>query len=777
MHTGITSPRANVYAPTKVGGGEYGYFPGIIDEVRIYDRALTDDEVDDHFNGLTNNVRYSDLTVDEDRTYTYRVIAYKTATCEGGWDSPSYSNTVAATTMLADPSGLNAAAIDTTRIDLSWTNNTVSETGFTIERCEGAGCDFSTVSTLTASAGVSSYADTGVCESRTYKYRLKAIKDDAPPLWQTGWTNPSAQASTPGITAPALTSVTPMSESQIDITWGDNTSDETGFKIERCDGALGSCPLDTDFTVVKTMDTIYGEALVFPMDEASWNGVSYDVMDSSGNSNNGRAYFGANTVAGGRFGRAGSFDGTSYIYVPHNSSINPTNSITVAAWARSNTSTWNNYTMFVSKRNAFVLGPQSGTKLMYFYVYVNNGWRIASFTPTFDITLWHHYAGTYDGTNVKLYIDGAPVASTTYAGNINTDTGPLYIGKDDGYSRQFNGLLDEVAIFNRALSDTEVLALSSSAVNPSNYSDTGLSPATPYTYRVKAYKNATCGGGWEAASNRLDGTTDSLPAPGGLTATPINTTHVDLSWTNGTTSETGFVIERCEGISCDFTTVDTYAATAGANSYADVEACQNKTYRYRVKAVKEDAPPLWETGWSNPVAQASTPAAAAPGWFTVEAATESRLDLQWSDNTSAETGFKIERCAGVGCSNFTLLKTMDTIYGNTMMLHMDEVLWDGTPDEAADSSGSNNNGTATNGAVTIAGGKFGMTGSFDGIDDYINVPHNSTINPADAITVALWAKSNTANWNSSNMLASKRNAYMLAPVSGSNQIRFYILHQ
>jgi len=774
VRTGLTSPRTNVYAPTSAGGGSYGYFAGIIDEVRIYDRPLTADEVYDQFNGLTSNVRFSDTTVAESLTYTYRVRGYKTATCEGGWDSPENSNTASAVTTLNDPSGLTATAVNTTQINLSWTNSTVSETGFTIERCEGAACDFTTKSTYTAAAGVSSYSDTEVCQSRTYKYQLKAVKDDAEPLWETGWTDPAAQATTSTAAAAVLDPVTPVSESRIDLAWTDNSSDETGFKIQRCAGDTDSCPQDTDFSTVGTVDTVYGDAMVLHMDEASWNGVSYDVIDSSSNTNNGRAYNGANTVASGKFGRAGSFDGVNdYIYIPHHSSINPANAITVALWAKSNTTTWNNYYFLASKRDAFMLGPQSGSKMMYFYVYVNNGWRYASFTPSIDITQWHHYAGTYDGTTIKLYIDGSPVASTTYAGTINNDTGYLAIGLDDGQARYFNGFIDEVAIFNRALGDSEISALTGTTVNPRTYSDTGLSPGTTYTYRVNAYKTATCDGGWELNGNKVEGVTDTLPAPSDLTATAVNTTQVNLSWTNGTTSETGFVIERCEGAGCDFTIKETFTAAAGAQAYSDIMACQNKTYSYRVKAVKEDAPPLWETGWSDPTAQASTPPAAAPGGFKVAPATETTLDLTWTDNTAAETGFKIERCVGAGCTDFTPFKTLVTMYPSAI-LHMDEASWNGTADEVADSTGNGNDGTATNGVTTVAGGKFGRAGNFDAVDDYINVPHDSSINPSGAISVALWAKSNNATWNTNNALASKRDAYMLAPVNATKQVRFYI---
>ena len=50
VHTGLTSPKMNVFAPTKIGGGSYGFFNGLIDEVRIINRPLTDEEISSSFN-------------------------------------------------------------------------------------------------------------------------------------------------------------------------------------------------------------------------------------------------------------------------------------------------------------------------------------------------------------------------------------------------------------------------------------------------------------------------------------------------------------------------------------------------------------------------------------------------------------------------------------------------------------------------------------------------------------------------------------------------------
>jgi len=68
----------------------------------------------------------------------------------------------------------------------------------------------------------------------------------------------------------------------------------------------------------------------------------------------------------------------------------------------------------------------------------------------------------------------------------------------------------------------------------------------------------------------------------------------------------------------------------------------------------------WSRGYSNE-AEATTTSPVAPSDLLAIATTDTQFDLTWTDNTDAETGFKIERCSGSGCSNFTQI---DTVAGN-----------------------------------------------------------------------------------------------------------------
>ena len=66
---------------------------------------------------------------------------------------------------------------------------------------------------------------------------------------------------------------------------------------------------------------------------------------------------------------------------------------------------------------------------------------------------WTHIAGTYDGANLRLYVNGVLVKTQARTGTIFSSPNPLYIG---GKGSQFSGLIDEVRVYNRALSAAEI---------------------------------------------------------------------------------------------------------------------------------------------------------------------------------------------------------------------------------------------------------------------------------------------------------------------------------
>ncbi|HGJ67514.1 TPA: LamG domain-containing protein [bacterium] len=69
---------------------------------------------------------------------------------------------------------------------------------------------------------------------------------------------------------------------------------------------------------------------------------------------------------------------------------------------------------------------------------------------------WHHIAGTWDGKVIKTFVDGKETSRLNCAGELSANNKPLYIGARGGNQRFMNGLIDEIKVYNRALTDAEI---------------------------------------------------------------------------------------------------------------------------------------------------------------------------------------------------------------------------------------------------------------------------------------------------------------------------------
>ncbi len=158
----------------------------------------------------------------------------------------------------------------------------------------------------------------------------------------------------------------------------------------------------------------------------------------------------------GKFGNALSFDGVNdYVNVSNSESLNITSPITFEVWLK--TTSANQMYLFEAYD---ITSPYSG-----YGVWINNGligywggygavaWKQSTFTV--NDGLWHHVAVTVSGTIVSFYKDG--VLETPQTGQQPTSySGNRYIGARIDGLVLFNGLIDEVRIYNRALTNDEI---------------------------------------------------------------------------------------------------------------------------------------------------------------------------------------------------------------------------------------------------------------------------------------------------------------------------------
>ncbi|MGN9843775.1 LamG-like jellyroll fold domain-containing protein [Nonomuraea sp. H19] len=196
-----------------------------------------------------------------------------------------------------------------------------------------------------------------------------------------------------------------------------------------------------------------GLVAAYAMDE----GAGTSVGDASGLGNTGTVTS-TTWTAGGRYGSALSFNGTSsWVTVPDTTSLRLTNGMTLQAWVRPTTiASWRTVIMKQHTGGlAYVLAAGSDTNRPHVAIHTTSEADIGAPTEL-PLNTWTHLAATYDGTTLRLYINGNQVAQTTKTGNIRTDTAPLRIGGNSIWGEHFNGLIDEVRIYNRALTPTQI---------------------------------------------------------------------------------------------------------------------------------------------------------------------------------------------------------------------------------------------------------------------------------------------------------------------------------
>jgi Concanavalin A-like lectin/glucanases superfamily/Putative Ig domain/Bacterial Ig-like domain len=139
------------------------------------------------------------------------------------------------------------------------------------------------------------------------------------------------------------------------------------------------------------------------------------------------------------------------VSIPSVSALNLTSRVSIEAWVRPESLAGTRW--IVNKGTAYFLYISDGIT----FFGVNAGGQVLFITTT-QVTAgtWQHLVGTYDGTRLVLYRNGAAVASAAASGAIASTTAPVFIGAVDATAGFFDGGVDEVAIYGGALSAAQV---------------------------------------------------------------------------------------------------------------------------------------------------------------------------------------------------------------------------------------------------------------------------------------------------------------------------------
>jgi hypothetical protein len=189
-------------------------------------------------------------------------------------------------------------------------------------------------------------------------------------------------------------------------------------------------------------------------DEASGSSAG----DASGQGNAGTVS-GAQRVAG-RYGGALAFDGIDdLVTVADSASLDLRTAMTVEAWVKPTTlgSSWRAIAIKEQPSQlAYALYAGNDAARPSGHIYTNGDWSLAG-PSSLPVGSWTHVATTWDGQTARLYVGGNQVASTALAGTAATSGSPFRIGGTQIWSEWFAGAIDEVRVYDRARTATQIL--------------------------------------------------------------------------------------------------------------------------------------------------------------------------------------------------------------------------------------------------------------------------------------------------------------------------------
>ncbi len=221
---------------------------------------------------------------------------------------------------------------------------------------------------------------------------------------------------------------------------------------------------------------------------AYWNfdeGTGQVVKDVTGKGHDGK-FVGTPKWVDGKFGKALEFDGkTSYVEVPHADDLAIETNLTFSGWFKPSVtinSTNYGYRLMVKNNDYFFLfnyqDAGKGLGQLGFLLKDPSGVNHVAHSVTSEWVAgtWYHTAGTFDGKQIKIYINGVLEKAVDYVGKIGNSKLTVWIGADDAPA-YFPGVIDDVRIYNATATDAEVKQIMAgpsgvSSLQPSNKSIT-----------------------------------------------------------------------------------------------------------------------------------------------------------------------------------------------------------------------------------------------------------------------------------------------------------------
>jgi hypothetical protein len=427
------------------------------------------------------------------------------------------------------------------------------------------------------------------------------------------------------------------------------------------------------------------------------------AADASGNANNG-TLSGPTWLAPGRFGASALvFNGTTaYVGIPDSNSLD-LSELTLEAWIYpTDAAMGGNYRMIFAKTT-------NGTPVNYYFAinngilnfgFFNGGWREHRSAVGPTLNAWNHIAAVYsDSANqVRLYLGGNQIYTGTETTSLVTNTEQLRIGI--GFPDEaFAGRIDEVRVYNRALT----------------------------TQEIANDVNRPVGGGGGTTSTSTTSSTSSTSTSTSRTTTSSTSTST-TSTSSSSTSSTSAPAPTTTSTSRTTTTTSSTSTTSTSSSTTSTSSTSTSTSS--TSSTSSPAPSTTSTSRTTTSSTSSSTSTSSTTTSTAAPTTSSSTSTSTSSSSTTPPPPSTSTTATPTSSTST--STAGVPAGLVAAYGFEE-----TTGAVLDSSGNNFTGTIT-GATRSATGQFGRSMSFDGTGDWVAVPDAAALDLTAGLTLEAW---------------------------------------
>lgn len=503
------------------------------------------------------------------------------------------------------PTSLVALQTDKTFVRIRWNDNSNNEVGFIIERSDGNQNNFRQIASVTSN--IREYNNTGLSPDNDYYYRVKAYNEDG----QSVYTN-ILSVKTPLLSlpvAPTDPNAVNITSKSFELTWKDNSNNETGFQIYKLDDSDGTYKLHLTVTanIVKAAFS--------------------NLQPNTSHSFRIRAY-----NADGVSGFTNDIKVTTLPIQP------PVAPITLILDSITPTSAYLRWTDQSDNENGFEVyrsqTESSGYQLIYTTTanqttYISNNpepggaffFRVRAYNDIGASAYTNIIKAVTPNsilppTNLTMKSISMAAVTIGWTNNSNNETGFQIQRGNDGKS---------------------FVNLKNVAPNTIQFADSSLQDHSLFFYRIRAYNNE----GYSAFSDTLAIQTpeDIIPSdPAALKADLIKYNKVTLSWSVNTTNISGFEIERITGASGNFSRI---AKTGKEIVFSDTTVLEGTTYTYRIRSFNAFNYSAYSAAFIADVPFMTLPD--SPEMLAPINIETNAIAIKWTDKSVDEKGFIIKR--------------------------------------------------------------------------------------------------------------------------------------